>query len=235
MRQMSAALRIRFDERLEERTRLARDLHDTLMQTIQGSKMVVDNARESPLDSPRMQKAMDRLSEWLGRAVVEGRAALAALRSSATEGNDLADALRRVGDDCQINRAMPVSLLLHGRSREMHPIARDEVYLIGYEAIRNACMHSGGTQVIVELEYGQDLRLRIRDNGHGMSQEILQFGKAGHFGLKGMRERAGRIGGRLTLFSSQGKGTEICLVVPGSAIFKIPYSVIRRSSKRKIF
>jgi signal transduction histidine kinase len=220
VRQVAASLKIRFDERLEERTRLARDLHDTLIQTIQGSKMVADNAREEPDDLARMQKAVDLLAEWLGRAILEGWAALASLRSSTTEGNDLAESLRQAGDDGRIKTLIDVSVSLRGKSKEMHPIARDEVYRIGYEAIQNACAHSGGTHVSVELEYGQYLRLRVRDDGRGMDQNTLRFGKAGHFGLQGMRERAARIGGKLTLSSSQDKGTEVNLLVPGKVIFK---------------
>ena len=221
VRQVSASLRLRFDERLEERTRLARDLHDTLIQTIQGGKLVADQAREGPSDLARLQNAVDLLSEWLSRAIIEGRAALATLRTSTTEGNDLAEALRRAGDDCRMNNSIQVWLSSRGDSRDMHPIARDEVYRIGYEAIQNACVHSGGTQISVELEYNQDLRLLVRDNGHGMEEQIVRFGKAGHFGLQGMRERALRIGGKLTLVSSQ-QGTEISLVVPGNTIFKAP-------------
>ncbi len=221
MQQVSASLRLRFDERLEERTRLARDLHDTLIQTIQGGKLVADQAREGPSDLARLQNAVDLLSEWLARAIMEGRAALATLRTSTTEGNDLAEALRRAGDDCRINNSIQVWLSSRGESKDMHPIARDEVYRIGYEAIQNACVHSGGTQISVELEYNQDLRLLVRDNGHGMEEQIVRFGKAGHFGLQGMRERALRIGGKLTLVSSQ-QGTEISLVVPGNTIFKAP-------------
>lgn len=218
--QISASLRMRFDARLEERTRLARDLHDTLIQTIQGGKLVADQACEGPPDPARLQNAVTLLSEWLARAIIEGRAALATLRSSTTEGNDLAEALRRVGDDCRINNAIEIYLSSRGETRDMHPIARDEVYRIGYEAIQNACAHSQATRINVELEYTQDLRLTVQDNGHGMDQEIVRLGKAGHFGLQGMRERALRIGGELTIVSSQ-LGTEISLIVPGNTIFKL--------------
>ena len=120
-----------------------------------------------------------------------------------------------------MNNSINVGLSSRGESKEMHPIARDEVYRIGYEAIQNACVHSGGTQINVELEYSQDLRLLVRDNGHGMDEQIATSGKAGHFGLQGMRERALRIGGRLALVSTK-QGTEISLVVPGNTIFKAP-------------
>jgi signal transduction histidine kinase len=101
----------------------------------------------------------------------------------------------------------------------MHPIVRDEVYRIGYEAIRNAEMHSKGTRLKVELKYTQDLAVRISDNGCGIDSSAI---KDGHFGLVGMRERAERIGGKLTLVSSPVSGTEITLVVPGRLIFRGP-------------
>ena len=97
LRQYSAMLKVRFDERVEERTRLARDLHDTLLQTIQGSKMVADNALERPNDPARMHKALDLVSTWLERATLEGRAALNSLRSSTVDTNDLAAAFRHAG------------------------------------------------------------------------------------------------------------------------------------------
>jgi signal transduction histidine kinase/streptogramin lyase len=221
VRQVAASMRIRFDERIEDRTRVARDLHDTLIQTIQGSKLVVDNARKGPPDLARMQKAVDLLSEWLDRAVMEGRAALSSLRGSTAEGNDLAEALRRACDDCRLRKFIDASFSLRGQSREIHPISRDEVYRIGYEAIQNACVHSGGSRIIAEIEYGPNLRLSVRDNGKGIDEETLRSGKTGHFGLTGMRERALRIGGRLTISSSAGGGTEVILLVPGRLIFRV--------------
>ena len=143
LRRFAKSLRQRFDERLQERTRLARDLHDTLLQTIQGSKMVADNAREHLDDTRLTSRALDRLSEWLDRASIEGRAALEALRSSSVEANDLVGALHRLADDCIVGARMAVSISTMGAIREMHPIARDEVYRIADEAIRNACAHSG--------------------------------------------------------------------------------------------
>ena len=221
VRQVAESMRSRFDERLEERTRVARDLHDTLIQTIQGSKLVVDNARSGPPDLARMQKAIDLLSDWLDRAVMEGRAALSSLRGSTTEGNDLAEALRRACDDCRLGKFIDASFSLRGQSREIHPIFRDDVYRIGYEAIQNACAHSGGSRIIAELEYGPNLRLSVRDNGKGIDEETLRLGKTGHFGLTGMRERASRIGGKLTISSSAGGGTELILLVPGRSIFRV--------------
>jgi signal transduction histidine kinase len=95
-----------------------------------------------------------------------------------------------------------------GGVREMHPIVRDEIYRIGYEAIRNACAHSHASRLDVELKYAQDLTMSVRDNGIGIDPAVVDSGKHGHYGLKGMRERTARIGGKLTLVSSANVGTE---------------------------
>jgi signal transduction histidine kinase len=211
-------LRILFDERLAERTRMARDLHDTFLQTIQGSKLVADDALEPSTDPIRMRRAVEQLSVWLARAMQEGRAALNSLRTTA-ETNDLAECLRGLTEDGVIPSSLAVTFSVVGDAREMHPIVRDEIYRIGYEAIRNACTHSGASQLEVELRYANDLALRVRDNGIGIDPITADTGKDGHFGLRGMRERASRIGGKLTLESSSRSGTEIRLIVPGGVIF----------------
>jgi signal transduction histidine kinase len=221
MRQVARALNARFDERLAERLRMARDLHDTLLQTVQGSKMVVDNALHRP-DDGGMRQAMQQVSVWLGQASAEGRAAVNALRASTLEKNDLAEAFRRALEDCGRQGSCEASLSVTGAAREMHPMVRDEVYRIGYEAIRNACTHSGGNRLDVSLSYARDLVLRISDNGVGIDPAVARAGKEGHFGLQGMRERAGRIGAKLTVESSVGSGTAIKLHVPGRVVFQKP-------------
>jgi signal transduction histidine kinase len=220
VRQVARAIGARFDERLAERTRIARELHDTFLQTIQGSKLVADDALDASTDPVRMRRAMEQLSVWLGRATDEGRTALNSLRTSATEKNDLAEAFRRATKECHMQSSMKASLSVVGDANEMHPIVRDEVYRIGYEAIRNACVHSQASQMQVELTYAQDLSLCVRDNGVGLDPAVADRGKDGHFGLQGMRERAARIAGKLTVVSSAASGTKIKLVVPGSIIYR---------------
>jgi len=215
--QISRMLSVRFDERLAERTRVARELHDTLLQTVQGSKMVAEHALKNPADHTRMVRAMEQLSTWLAQATEEGRAALQSLRSSTTEKNSLAEAFRRAIDECGGSEK---SFFVNGDSREMHPVVRDEIYRIGYEAIRNACAHSGAGKLEVMLEYAHDLTLRVSDNGIGIDSAVIEQGKEGHFGLRGMRERAERIGAKFTLVSSQNSGTVITLVVPGRIAFR---------------
>jgi signal transduction histidine kinase/ligand-binding sensor domain-containing protein len=220
VRRIAGTMRARFDERLGERTRIARDLHDTFLQTIQGSKLVADDALGATTDLPRMRQAMEKLSSWLGRATEEGRAALNSLHTSTTEVNDLAESFRRALEECRIHSSMEVSLQVSGQIQEMHPIVRDEVYRIGYEAIRNASVHSQATQLRVELSYAQDLSLRICDNGLGIDPDFLHHGKPGHLGLQSMRERAARIVGKLSVESSAGSGTVVTLRVPGGIIYR---------------
>jgi signal transduction histidine kinase len=220
VRKIARAISVRFDERLAERTRLARELHDTFLQTIQGSKMVADDALEQSADPVRMRRAMERLSVWLGQATEEGRAALNSLRTSTTQRNDLAEALQRATENDLIPSAMGVTFSVVGQAREMHPIVRDEIYRIGFEAIRNAAIHSRASRLEVELRYAHDLTIRVSDNGIGIEPAVADQGKDAHFGLQGMRERAARIGGKLTLVSSATSGTEIFLVVPGGIVFR---------------
>jgi signal transduction histidine kinase/ligand-binding sensor domain-containing protein len=224
VRQVAKAIDARFNARLDERTRIARDLHDTFLQTIQGSKLVADVALRPSTDLEHMRQAMEQVSGWLEQATHEGRAALNSLRTSRQEKNDLAEALQRAMDECQMQSAIQASLSVVGDANEMHPIVQDEVYRIGYEAIRNACVHSKATKLRVELTYAHDLALLVSDNGVGIGSAIAKGGKEGHFGLQGMRERAARIAAKLTIASSAASGTEVKLVVPGSIVYRKPSS-----------
>ena len=219
VRQLARRYGMRLEDRLSERTRIARELHDTFLQTIQGSKLVADDALDAPNEPARMRQALEQLSTWLGRAVEEGRAALNSLRTSATETNDLAEGLRRATEECRMLSPMEAFFAVDGNAREMHPVVRDEIYRIGYEAIRNACAHSKASQLHVGLKYGQDLAMSVGDNGVGISESIINGGTDGHYGLQGMRERAARIGGKLRIVSSADSGTEVSLVIPGRIVF----------------
>jgi signal transduction histidine kinase len=214
---------------------MARDLHDTFLQTIQGSKLVADDALDEPTDPVRMHRAIEKLSEWLGQATQEGRAVLNSLRTSTIETNDLAQALQRVTEDGIIPGSMAVTFAVAGTAKRMHAIVRDEIYRIGYEAIRNACAHSSASKLEIELKYGQDLALRVADNGVGIDSAVADLGKQGHFGLQGMRERAVRIGGKLMLVSSPSSGTEIKLIVPGGIVFQKIMPVRRFEGIRSLF
>ncbi len=220
LRRVASALAARFDERLAERTRLARELHDTLLQTIQGSKMVADDALDPSKGPAEVRYALSRLSTWLANAVEEGRRALNSLRTSTVETNDLGAALSRAAEECRGLSPIEVTCSVIGTAREMHPIVRDEIFRIGYEAIRNACAHSHGARLEVTLEYSEGLELRVSDDGVGIDPQIAERGRESHFGLQGMRERATRIGAQLTVLTSPDTGTEVTLVVPGRVVFR---------------
>jgi signal transduction histidine kinase len=230
VRQIARALSARFDELLAERTRIARDLHDTLLQTIQGSKLVVDDALEQPDDVKRLRHVVERLSLWLQRALQEGRTALISLREPTIPSNDLAEALKRATEERQIqDPRMEVHFSIVGSPRDLHPLVRYEAYHVADESIRNAWAHSKGGQLQIELKYAKDLVLRVTDDGVGMDSSVIKLGKEGHFGLQGMRERVSRIGGNLTIVSSGRAGTEVTIIVPGRVAFRSP----RRSYWRR--
>jgi signal transduction histidine kinase/ligand-binding sensor domain-containing protein len=217
---LAKSLSARFDERLAERTRVARELHDVFLQSVQASKMIADDALRVGGDPAQMRPTLERVSSWLGQAAEEGRAALNSLRVSTEQRNDLVEALQQAAKECQEAGSMGTSFAVSGNVREMHPAVRYEIYRIGYEAIRNACVHSGGTRMEVRLSYDKDLILSISDNGIGIDAAVSEKGKLGHFGLQGMRERAARIGSKLTIVSSANSGTAVTIIVPGRAIFR---------------
>jgi signal transduction histidine kinase/ligand-binding sensor domain-containing protein len=218
--QATARLNVRFDERLAERTRIARELHDTLLQTVQCSKLVADDALDKSDDMVHLLGVMKRLSVWLGQATQEGRAALNSLRTSTVETNNLADDLRKATGECPLDKSVEIRFSVTGCTRDMHPIVRDEIFWIGYEAIRNAREHASASELEVTLTCAQDLTLRVSDNGIGMERVVLTEGREGHFGLQGMRERAERISSKFTLNSTPNSGTVMTLVVPGNVIFR---------------
>lgn len=214
LRQITQTLNARFDVRLEERTRIARDLHDTLIQTIQGSKYVADASLEDALEDSPLRRSMERIANWLGEAIREGRAALTALHLSAKGSSGLEDLFQGAIAECQIYKPISTDLKVTGTVLELHPIVRDDVYLIGYEALRNAFLHSSAQNISVSITYtDHDLTLTIQDDGRGIPSEVLERGKPGHFGLGGMRERAERIGASFDIHTQHGTGTVVTLVV----------------------
>jgi signal transduction histidine kinase/ligand-binding sensor domain-containing protein len=220
VRQIARVMNARFDERLAERTRVARELHDTLLQTVHGSKLVADRALRDTDDRARLVGALEQVSVWLGQAATEGRAALQSLRSSGPDSGDLTAAFQRAIDECQHDSEATMPFSVHGQTRELHPVVGDEIFRIGYEAIRNACHHAHATRISVTLHFGLDLTLQISDDGVGIDTGIIETGKEGHFGLRGMQERAGRIGATLTIESTPATGTSVTLVVPGRIAFR---------------
>jgi signal transduction histidine kinase len=219
IRRISAQLAARYDERLAERLRISRDLHDTLMQTVQGSRIVAADALERPADPAHAHQVLQRVTGWLDQAVQEGRAALDSLRGSSVAESDLAEALRRVADGPSPS-APAVVVETKGEPRELHPVACDEIYRIGCEAIRNASSHARARHIVVELEYGRSLVLRVSDDGVGLDPALVESGRPGHYGLRSMRERAAHIGATLAI-DGNGGGTRITLTAPGHGVYRL--------------
>jgi signal transduction histidine kinase len=213
-------LELRLEERVSERTRIARALHDTLLQSFQGLMLqlqVVDNL----LPAGRAKEKLEQTLERADQAIAEGRDAVYDLRSSATTTNDLSEAVRTLCSELAIPDGAAFELTVEGPPRNLHPIIRDEIYRITREALRNAFSHAQAHHIEVEMIYAERMfRLRIRDDGKGIEPALLEEGRPGHYGLPGMRERARQIGAEFTIWSGVGAGTEIEVTIPGSTAFR---------------
>jgi signal transduction histidine kinase/ligand-binding sensor domain-containing protein len=241
MRQVARSLSARFDERLSERTRIARDLHDTLLQSFQASLIQMQRARNHLSRSP--EEAVRTLDNAIGsteQAIVEGRDAIQDLRLTVTPQRDLEHLITVAGRELakaqDANGTPPVfRVTVEGPHRSLSPILQDEVYRIGREVLRNAFRHSQASHIEAEIRYDKrKLRLRIRDDGKGIDQKIMAEGeRAGHWGLPGARERATRIGARLDFWSEAGAGTEVELTVPASMAYAKPQAQRRFGFFRK--
>lgn len=220
---------LRLEEQIRERMRIARDLHDTLLQSFQAVLLKLHAVTYVIPDRPaEAQKRLENVIEQGSQAITEGRDTVQWLRSSAVLTNDLATALGSLGQDLADspgNAAPPTfHVEVEGSPRELHPILWDEVYRIAGEALRNAFRHAQAHRVEVVIHYDeQQLSLHIRDDGKGISPEVLEEkGRPGHWGLQGMSERARRIGGTLELWSRPEAGTEVRLQIPGAKAYKSP-------------
>jgi signal transduction histidine kinase len=216
------------DARLAERLRISADLHDTLLQTVQGSKLIAEDALAQKPDAS-LRPSMERILFRLAQAVEEGRETLKALRSTSGVRDELVKTLSKVATEICGLRQMAVSTDVSGIARDLHPVVHDEIGLICREAIRNACAHSNGARLSITVLYERDFSLTVSDDGQGISNSILENGRTGHFGLPSMRERAERIGGRLKIISQSGLGTSVIVEVPGS----VAYVNVRKTSSRQ--
>ncbi len=219
MYQMARRFKLRFEERVNERSRIARELHDTLLQSFHGLMLrfqVVDHLLPPGSAKEELQQSLERADQ----AIAEGRRAVFDLRYSAVAGNDLAEALRTAVSDASDGRAA-LCIDVQGAPRELQPILRDEVYRIGCEALRNALKHAQARKVEAEIAYGeQTFRLQVRDDGRGIPAGILEEGADGHYGLPGMRERALQIGGKLEISTAPVAGTVVQLSIPASIAYR---------------
>jgi signal transduction histidine kinase len=217
---------MRLEERVSERTRIARELHDTLLQTLHG--LLLRFQTVSHLLPARPEEAKQRLDgaiEEAAEAITEGRDAVQGLRSSTIETNDLAVAIRTIGEELAADETNPSSAIFQveaeGTPRDLHPILRDEVYRLAGEALRNAFQHAQARRIEVEIRYDQkQFGLRVRDDGKGIDPKVLGAeGRDGHYGLHGMRERAKLVGGKMAVWSERDSGTEVELSIPASTAY----------------
>jgi signal transduction histidine kinase len=211
----------RFEARLAERTRIARELHDTMLQTFQASLAQMQAARN--LFSRRSDHALENLDDAItmaAGAIAEGRNAVGDLRSSTANRNDFAEALKALGDELAAGGDATFQLVVEGPPRELYPVVQDEIRRIGGEALRNAFKHARAHRIEADVRYSEErFRLQIRDDGVGIRPEILEGGRSDHYGLGGMRERAEKIGAKLEIWSAAGKGTEIGLTIPAARAY----------------
>jgi signal transduction histidine kinase/ligand-binding sensor domain-containing protein len=239
MKQVTEQIQGRLNERMAERERIARELHDTLLQGFQGLVLRFQAVmKQLPQQGPAramMEKALDRADDVL----LEGRQRVRDLRSEAATLNELGETLKSYGSELADDGSVVFTLAVIGTPKVLDSIVADESYRIGREALSNAFRHAHAAKIEVEITYDRaTLRVRVRDDGVGMDQTTLNGGRPGHWGLSGMRERAERIGGELSIWSNHGVGTEIDLTVPA----KVAYSSdtngtgrerIRRPVKRR--
>jgi signal transduction histidine kinase len=219
MRRATERMKVRLEERLDERGRIARELHDTLIQSVDGLMIYLQAAIEEP-DSIRsrsmLEKALDRADEVLS----EGRERVHTLRAEAVKVEDLALALTDYAERRAAERSIRFTLTMQGLKRRLDPLVRDEAFRIGREALANAFQHARSSIVEVILEYGRsEFRLTVKDNGSGIPEKLLREGRPGHWGLPGMRERAKNVNGSLTIRSDAFIGTEISLQIPGRVAY----------------
>ena len=224
MRQVAAGITQRFDERLAERTRIAQELHDTLLQGFLSASMQVHVATDSlPADS-QAKTILSRALQLMGQVIDEGRNAVQGLRLTHTGSSSLEQAFAIIQQEFEAEshgKDVKFRILAEGQRRPLHPLIRDEFYRIGREALTNAFRHADANHIDLELKYGaKQLRLLVRDDGCGIEPNILQKGRIGHWGLSGMRERAERIGARFHVFSKASAGTEVELSVPARVAFQ---------------
>jgi signal transduction histidine kinase/ligand-binding sensor domain-containing protein len=223
MRQVAAQVRGRLEARLAERERIARELHDTLLQGVQGLiwRFQAATNRIPPDQVARQQ--MDESLDQADKLLEESRNRVKDLRTGAREdAADLTQALAAEGEQLAQQHSVKFQVSVEGAPRDLHPLVREEGFLIAREALGNAFRHSGARGIEAEVTYGAGaLRVRVRDDGRGIGASVLEAGgRPGHYGLIGMRERAKKLGGHLEIWSKPEAGTEIDLRVPAHVAYR---------------
>jgi signal transduction histidine kinase len=238
VRRITRRMQERLDARLEERTRIARSLHDTLLQSVQGLLMSFTVHKQHVPEGSQERARLERTLGLARRLLVESREQIMDLRASASP-EELRLALQAFGKELADHGGHAFELRVAGRARPLKPQVSDEVYAIGREALFNASRYAEAGRVVLELDYGRDaFTLRIHDNGCGLDASVaLPGARPGHWGLPGMRERAAAAGGCFQLASQPGVGTEIIVSLPAGAAYprslRAPGSLLRRWRRTK--
>ena len=227
LRQLHHEFKMALEARVDERTRIARDLHDTLLQSLHGVMFQFQAARN--MLPRRVEVAMETLDGAIvetERAIAESRDAIHDLRAEPASPGDLADLLTAAGQElveCGLpdHRPPAFKLLVEGERRALTADIQDEVYRIAHEILRNAFQHARADRIEAEIRYDDHgLRVRVRDDGIGIDPKVLEIGgRPGHWGLRGVHERAQRIGAELDFWSETGAGTEVQLTVPPTVAY----------------
>jgi signal transduction histidine kinase/ligand-binding sensor domain-containing protein len=223
IQQLHHQFSIGLEARVNERTRIARELHDTLLQSFQGLMLRFQTVGEMlparPLDARNaLEGALDRADQ----AISEGRDAITDIRASSLASRDLETSITALMTNLSeelaagSGRSVTFRVLIEGAPRTVRPTLQDEIYRIARESLRNAFRHAQAGHIETEITYGESLRLRFRDDGKGIDPSVVEHGgRSGHWGLPGIHERAKQIGAELTVWSELGAGTEVELSIPG--------------------
>jgi signal transduction histidine kinase len=212
--QLDREQKLRLEERQKERGRIARELHDTLLQGFLVASMLLEGAVEqTPADSPT-KPSLNRALRLMHRVMDEGRVALEDLRSASSPSLSLEEALFVLWYELTPT-GVQFRILVEGQPKPLNPAIQEQIYLIAREALLNALRHSGAAAIEAVVEYSTHrLRVVVRDNGCGIDPQVVRSGRDLHWGLLGMRERAGSVGAQVRIWSRLGAGTEVEISVP---------------------
>ena len=228
VRQLAAQFNMRMEERVSERTRIARDLHDTLLQSFQGLVFRFQAARyHLPGRPEEATGVLDSALVSADQALAEGRSAIQELRSPSSEEGNLEQMLLATGRELASSQkdgdsAPSLRVIVEGERRPKRAMITEEVCRIARELLRNAYRHAHARSIEAELRYEDHaFLLVVRDDGKGIDPKILKdHGRVGHWGLPGIYERAEGIGARLDIWSEAGAGTEVRLIVPAAIVYE---------------
>ena len=208
-------LEARFGAVLEERTRLAREIHDTLLQGFTGVSLQLLAAMGRIDGPPERRAALGGVLALAQKTLADARQAVWDMRPPALEGDDFAESLRTSLGHTLAEHGLEFDLAVRGTPHPLDPEVETVVFRVAQEAVANAVKHAAARTVRVRLAYGQSrLRLTVTDDGRGFAVDPDLRSYAGHWGLLGMRERASQLRGRLELRSAPGEGTKVVLTVP---------------------